>query len=271
MHQSEIYRRFVSIADQSKRTVGIGVGQPSVALMHDVEHARRHAEILLVSNEEIEGWKHVVAGEPERTLIELLLNGTIDAAVRGTISARKTLQILKERAHLHHLHRAALLSTSQGTEFFLTPVGIDEGNAVRDQAYLAVKTAELLERIHVAPKVGVLSGGRAEDKGRERSVDRTLERAEQLTRRLAASGIDVTNYGILIENAIQSSNVLVAPDGISGNLIFRTLTFLGGGTGHGAPLLGVPFAFVDTSRSGSSLGDAIIVASALSTLACTRL
>ncbi|MGZ4903841.1 MAG: methanogenesis marker protein Mmp4/MtxX [Halobacteriota archaeon] len=264
---SEIFRRFVAIADQSKNTVGVGVGPGSLELIQGIECARHHARIVLVGNEEIEGWELVKAEEPERTLVELLLNGTIDAAVRGTVSARKALQILKEQAGFRRVHRSALLSTLQGTEFFLVPVGVDEGNSVREQAYLATKTAELLGSVNIAPKVGVLSGGRAEDKGRARTVDRTLERAEQLTRRLSASGIDATNYGILIEEAAQSSNVLVAPDGIIGNLIFRTLTFLGGGKGYGAPLLGIPHTFVDTSRSGSAFGNAIIMASALSNLA----
>lgn len=267
---SEIFRRFAAIADQSKNTVGVGVGQRGLELMQGIERARDHAHIVLVGNEEVEGWDLIKAEEPERKLVELLLNGTIDAAVRGTVSARKALQILKEQAGLHRIHRSALLSTFQGTEFFLIPVGVDEGNSVRERAYLATKTAELLDSVNIAPKIGVLSGGRAEDKGRARTVDRTLERAEQLTRRLSASGMDATDYGILIEEAIQSSNILVAPDGISGNLIFRTLTLLGGGKGYGAPVLGTPHAFVDTSRSGSAFGKAIIMASALSQLAQTH-
>ncbi|MGZ4917076.1 MAG: methanogenesis marker protein Mmp4/MtxX [Halobacteriota archaeon] len=263
---SEIFHRFEVIAEQSKNKVGVGIGEPSVDLMRGIERARYYADILLVGAEEIEGLDLIIAEEPEKKLVELLLNGTIDAAVRGTISARKALQILKEQAGLARTHRAALLSTAQGNEFFLTPVGIDEGSSISEQAYLATKTAELLDSMDITPKVGVLSGGRAEDKGRARAVDRTLERAEQLTRRLSAAAIDTTNYGILIEEAVLSSNVLVAPDGISGNLIFRTLTRLGRGKGYGAPLLGVPYTFVDTSRSGSAFGNAIIVASALSYL-----
>ncbi len=267
---SEIFRRFVAMADQSKSTVGVGVGQLSLELLQGIEGGRHHAHIVLVGNQEVEGWDLVKAEEPERKLVELLLNGTIDAAVRGTVSAREVLQILKEQVGFSRAHRSALLSTFQGKEFFLIPVGVDEGNSVRERAYLVTKTAELLSSINVAPKVGVLSGGRAEDRGRARKVDLTLERAEQLTRRLSASGIDSANYEILIEEAIRSSNVLVAPDGISGNLIFRTLTFLGGGRGYGAPLLGIPYVFVDTSRSGSAFANAIIMASALSHLIQTH-
>ncbi len=265
---SKIFRKFIALADQSKNTVGIGIGPRNVEeLKQGIEHASHHARIILVGQAEIEGAELLKVEDPERTLIELLLNGSIDAAVRGTVSARKTLQILREQVGLPRLHRSALLSTFDGTEFFLTPVGVDEGNSKRERAYLATQTAKVLEALDIAPKVGVLSGGRAEDRGRARAVDRTLERAEQLTRTLSASGVEATNYGILIEEAVESSNILIAPDGISGNLIFRTLTYLGGGEGYGAPVLGTPYAFVDTSRSGAAFGNAIIMASALRNLA----
>ncbi len=264
----EIFDRFTAIADERENRVGIGVGsEASEQLLKEVGHARSHAHIVLVGKERVEGWEFVRAEEPERKLIELLRDGTIDAVVRGTVSARKTLQILKEQTGLRHVHRAALLSTVAGDEFFLTPVGIDEGNSAREQVTLAMQTAKLLDSLHVAPTIGVLSGGRAEDKGRARTVDRTLERAEQLTRRLSALGLEAINYGILIEEAVRSSNVLVAPDGIIGNLIFRTLTLVGGGKGDGAPVLGTMYPFVDTSRSGFAFGSAIIMASALSNLA----
>jgi predicted methyltransferase MtxX (methanogen marker protein 4) len=125
----------------------------------------------------------------------------------------------------------------------------------------------LLSRLGVTPKVGILSGGRSEDRGRTKAVDLTLRSAAALTAQLQDLDIDATNYNILLEDAVKSSNVLVAPDGIAGNLIFRTLVFLGGGKGHGAPFFGIQYTFVDTSRSAAAFEDAILVARALSNLA----
>jgi putative methanogen marker protein 4 len=200
----------------------------------------------------------------------MLVNGTIDAAVRGTISAQTTLQQLKQQTGAKQMCRAALLSTSDARQFFLIPVGIDEGTSMSERAHIVTKTAELLRALGVAPTVGVLSGGRSEDKGRNAAVDLTLASAEALTKQLHNINLDATNYNILIEDAVQSSNILVAPDGITANLIFRTLIFLGGGKGHGAPFFGIPFTFVDTSRSGAAFTDAIIIACALNNLAQRR-
>jgi len=75
-------------------------------------------------------------------------------------------------------------------------------------------------------------------------------------------GISAKNYSILIEDAIKDANLIIAPDGISGNLIFRTLVFLGGGNGFGAPVL-MEKVFVDTSRVKEDSARAIMLASAL--------
>jgi len=83
-----------------------------------------------------------------------------------------------------------------------------------------------------------------------------------VTRKICELGIDAKNYSILIEDAIGGANFIVAPDGISGNLIFRTLVFLGGGHGYGAPVL-MDKVFVDTSRVKDDFAGAIMLASAL--------
>ena len=263
----DIVRGLERLAARSKSRVGIGVGQANPHLERAVARARRFSDVVLVGNVRGAGEDVVLTSEPEQKLVEMLVDGTIDAAVRGTISARKTLQQLKQQTGAHQMCRSALLSSSDARQFFLLPVGIDEGTSMSGRANLVMKTAKLLSALNVAPKVGVLSGGRSEDKGRTEAVDLTLASAEALTKRLCNVGIDATNYNILIEDAVKSSNILVAPDGVTGNLIFRTLIFLGGGKGHGAPFFGIPYTFVDTSRSGAAFGDAIIMAGALSNLA----
>ena len=263
----DILRKLERCAAKSRSRVGIGVGNANSGLMRGVAKAGRFADVVLVGDVERAGPDAVKTPEPELKLVEMLVDGAIDAAVRGTISAQKTLQHLKLRIGARRMGRSALLSTAAGKQFFLLPVGIDEGRSTIARVHLVTETAHLLAALNVRSKVGVLSGGRSEDKGRMEAVDRTLASAEALTEQLRGAGLDATNYNILIEDAAESSNILVAPDGVTGNLIFRTLVFLGGGKGHGAPFFGIPYTFVDTSRSGAAFGDAIIMAGALSNLA----
>ncbi len=247
--------------------IGLGIGGVSEKFLRNAEDACEFADVVLVGDEDkikvIGTELEVIHSEkPEQALIQLLADGKIDGAVRGTLSATKTLTALKKSPGMKRLYRIALLETADGTAFFLAPVGIDEGNSVDDKVELVKRGAEHIERFGIKVKVGILSGGRFEDAGRDERVDRMLVEAELVTKRLCEIGIDATNYAILIEDAIKEANFIIAPDGISGNLIFRTLVFLGGGHGYGAPVL-MEKVFVDTSRVKEDIKGAIMLASAL--------
>lgn len=254
-------------ARKNHARIGLGIGKVSEKLIRSAQSSSEYADVVLVGDEkEIRATgtdlEIIHTNEPSKKLIELLLTGKIDGAVRGTLSATKTLSELKKSLGVNKLYRVALLETADGRPFFLAPVGIDEGNSVDDKVELIKRGARHFERLGVKMRVGILSGGRFEDKGRDNTVDRTLEEAELVTKKVRALGIEVKNYSILIEDAIAEANFIMAPDGISGNLIFRTLVFLGGGYGHGAPVL-MDKVFVDTSRVGGHYTRAIMLASAL--------
>jgi putative methanogen marker protein 4 len=247
--------------------IGLGIGKNSEILIRSAQDARKYADVVLVGDEkqirstgtELE---IIHSYDPSKKLVELLIGGDIDGAVRGTLSATKTLSALKSSLGMKKLYRIALMETADGTPFFLAPVGIDEGNSVEDKIELVKRGVEHLKRLGIEANIGILSGGRFEDKGRDEIVDRTLDEAEIVTKRLSDFGVNAKNYSILIEDAIKEANFIIAPDGISGNLIFRTLVFLGGGHGYGAAVL-MDKVFVDTSRVKEDAARAIMLASAL--------
>jgi len=195
---------------------------------------------------------------PESALVSDLMTGAIDAAVRGTLPANATLQALKISAGVDHLERIALLETAGGKKFLFAPVGIDEGWTIADKLALIRKGRVIARRFGLSEKVGVLSGGRFGDVGRHTIVDRSMADAE-----LVAKLGDAVHYEILIEDAIESCGLIIAPDGISGNLVFRTLAFLGAGHGHGALVVNLDRIFVDTSRASPDYTNALLLAAAL--------
>nr|QNO47954.1 hypothetical protein DBNCDMDK_00042 [Methanosarcinales archaeon ANME-2c ERB4] len=257
-------------AKACRARVGIGIADDtaSKSMISDIESAHRFADVVLIGDEnEISATgtdlEVIHSDKPEIELVDRLVGGRIDAAVRGTLGATGTLGYLKSALGVSRLARLALLTTADNVPFFLVPVGIDEGNSVADRVDLVSKSVNAIRRFGITEKVAVLSGGRFEDAGRSEIVDQSLADGEVVAERLCERGIDAKHYGILIEDAIRDANVIVAPDGITGNLIFRTLTFLGGGGGFGAPVLADP-VFVDTSRMKVKFSDAIMLASALS-------
>jgi putative methanogen marker protein 4 len=255
---------------KNRSRVAIGVRDPTSKMLKSAKdaHDTGYAHVVLVGNKkEIEAigtdLEVIDTNEPEKVLGDLLRSGYVDAAVRGTAKASGTLAHIKKILNQDKLHRIALLKTSTGKPFFLAPVGIDEGNDLADKIAFIHLGVEHIRRFGIEPAVGVLSGGRMGDLGRDPRVDQTLAEGDFIVNRIREAGINAKHYTILIEDAIKESNFILAPDGISGNLIFRTLTFLGGGDGMGAPVLMDKHVFVDTSRVGGHYTKAIMLASAL--------
>jgi len=211
------------------------------------------------------GAEVIASDEPEQELVNLLMNGKVDAAIRGSLPASSTLSYLKVRSGITNPARVALLKPVDLDPFLFAPVGIDEGDNLDDRLRLIENGIRILESFEMDVRIGILSGGRLGDTGRSERVDRSLEEGEALVEAVSQMGYPASHHEILIEDAVRESNLIIAPDGISGNLIFRTLTFLGRGSAWGAAVhyeLGK--VFVDTSRAGGSYTGSVMFAAALS-------
>lgn len=188
----------------------------------------------------------VVLIDTEEEFTELLLNGEADAFVRGSLEASSVMSELKYK--YENIYRAAFLKISD-YKFFLAPVGIDEGDLLSQKIQIIKLASKFLHELNVDPKIAILSGGRSQDKGRSWKIDESIRQGDTLTR-ITRNKYNVKHYHILIEDAISdNANFILAPDGISGNLIFRSLVFIGSGISHGAVTLGINEILVDTSRS----------------------
>lgn len=193
----------------------------------------------------------VVLTESEEELLDLLLNGKVDAAIRGSLSASHLLKMLREK--YPEVYRASLLEL-KGRQVLLAPVGIDEGDTLEQKKKLIEYGAQFLHQLGLNPKIAVISGGRPQDMGRSPQIDKSIMEGEELTR-ITRDKYEVKHYFALIEDAVaDGANMILAPDGICGNLIFRSLVLLGFVKSHGAVALGIDEIFIDTSRSQSEEG-----------------
>ncbi|MBI0584747.1 MAG: methanogenesis marker protein Mmp4/MtxX [Methanomassiliicoccus sp.] len=211
----------------------------------------------------IEGYGEVTVYDDPLMLAEDLGEGRIDGAVRGDLGSNEAMAAVRSVFGVPKVLRAAFLEPEGGRMFLLAPVGIDEGWTVEEKVELARLSVRTLLPISPRPTVGVMSGGRASDRGRLDAVDRTIDDAEEVVARLVGEGIDARDVQILIENASRECDIVIAPDGISGNLIFRTLHFLGKGKALGAPVLNIDRPYIDTSRAKDGYADSIALAAAL--------
>ena len=247
------------------KRIGIGIFEDPEKVIESAIAVCTTCEVFCYCRPGIVGKKpteksiHILeSAHPEQAMVDDLRKGTIDAAVRGTLPSNATLKALKIAEGVDHLERIALLETACGKKFLLTPVGVDEGWTVTEKLELIRKGKVIAKKFGLPEKTGILSGGRLGDVGRHKQVDASMAEAE-----LVARLSDSVHCEILIEDAIETCGLIIAPDGISGNLIFRTLTFLGNGYGHGAPVVNISRIFVDTSRASPNYSNALLLAASL--------
>ncbi|WXG41354.1 MAG: methanogenesis marker protein Mmp4/MtxX [Candidatus Freyarchaeum deiterrae] len=276
-----IFEKLVKNAKSSKSTVAIGLGVEDKNPQRIIQAAetvnqRELAKTVIVGNFEqaqkdyfkkqkvqIQSSKN-----PEETLLKMITSNEVDSVVRGSLPANDFLKQAKTQFKVENFRRIALLESANGNQFFFAPVGIDEGKTVQEKINFVSEGVNLLQKLGITSNVAILSGGRAGDLGRDPIVDQTIKDAEEAVRTIREKNItqSIQNYQILIEDAERNkANLILAPDGISGNLIYRTLVHLGKGASYGALYTNLPKTIIDTSRVApiKEYVGAIIFASAL--------
>lgn len=237
--------------------IGIGIDKDEEKVLKSLEPASAGNRIIIFSGKNLSDspYETLVSDNPEEELVKALYSGMIDAAVRGTLPSGRVMKLLKRYGNTESLNRIALLETGSGTRFLLAPVGVDEGWTVEEKTELIGYARDIAAALGLSKRTAVLSGGRLGDLGRHPVVDRTIRDAEEIAEKTGSDHME-----ILIEDAVAEHGIIIAPDGISGNLIFRTLALLGGGRAHGAPVANLSRIFVDTSRASSDYSNAVFLA-----------
>ena len=220
------------------KTIAIGVGENEniIQACHIFKEKHPKTDIKLIYSDE--------------DLVKAVLDDKIDAVIRGSLPASHIMQELKE--HYPNLSRATYVN-GDDYEFLLSPVGIDEGKNVEERFEIAKNCIDFLKKVGKTPKIAVLAEGREDDFGRGDEVSNSIIESKELTKLIEENtSEEVTNYFILIEKAINSkSNIIIAPNGRVGNIIFRTLVLLSSWPSYGAVTFGIDRVYIDTSREQS--------------------
>lgn len=195
------------------------------------------------------------------SLVGSLRSGDVDAAVRGTLGSAAVLSELRAAFQVEDVMRAAIIDP--GKPFVLAPVGIDEGRDVASRLRIAERSLRYFTGLGWSMKVGVLSKGRLDDRSRGDDIRRSIEEGEMIASSLSGKGFDARHYAILLEDAVRDCDLVLAPDGVSGNLMFRALHFVGGAKAYGAPVVNLERVFVDTSRAKEDFSEPVMLAAAL--------
>ena len=256
---------YFDLAKKSGRRVAIGTGD-DFELQNKCLETIRKAEKKGIKNILIIGknlehikrelpWVELEENEnPEEYMITLLKQGKIQGAVRGSLSAKKTVLSIKKIYKISSLLRFGPIDASRERTFMLGPLGIDEGLTFDEKTKLIKFMIQVSENLGLKPRIALMSLGRNEDVGRNKIVDKSIKDVVRLVEYADQNGIDnfICDSEILLENLDKlGANCILAPTGYIGNIMYRCLVHLGCGRSYGGYICGLPDAFIDTSRGGS--------------------
>ena len=269
MYESIVQDVVAALDGNRDKTFRIGIGLQDgasilVSVLAELRRGIRTSTLTLVIYTSREGFELPASAgtilrwsnQPENAMLSDFQARKLDAIIRGQLSSANFLEELKYQFSIKNVCRLALLTSSSGQDFFFAPVGIDEARNIEEKELLIELAIKLLDRLGIVPSFYVLSAGRLDDAGRDEHIARSILDAVEIVEamRAAHEGLAIQHGEILIENAFENgANVILAPDGVSGNLIYRTLLHLGGGHSHGAYYLNeeLPGPVMDTSRAGT--------------------
>ena len=209
------------------KTIAIGVGENEniIQACHIFKEKHPKTELKLIYKDD--------------DLVKAVLDDKIDGVVRGSLPASNIMKELKE--HYPNLSRATYVN---GNDY-----------EFEDKFEIAMNCCDFLKKLGKTPKIAVLAEGREDDFGRGSEVSNSIKDAKKLTKMIEETSEDVTNYFILIEKAMKDNcNVIIAPNGRVGNIIFRTLILLNSWPSYGAVTFGIDKTYIDTSRDQSIEG-----------------
>ncbi|MDR2830237.1 MAG: methanogenesis marker protein Mmp4/MtxX [Methanobrevibacter sp.] len=196
----------------------------------------------------------VTVVESEEQLFKSLISDEIYGVVRGSLPSSLIMKMMR-KYYNRSINRATYIKEDRhGTcyEFLLAPIGIDEADSFDEKVNLAIQSSKFLKSINLKPKIAILSSAREDDYGRSDFIDESLQNSEKLYNKLKNSNlgdVEIKNYYILLEKAVkEKNNLILCPNGVIGNIIFRSLVLLNSWNSYGAVALGIDDVFIDTSR-----------------------
>ena len=230
-----------AVATGQKTTIGVGLNDPSKVTEEDLAQARSVAELIIVGDNKA-GHEDVVSEYPELKLVQMLKEGEIQGIVKVHCGGVKLRNAYMETFNLHHVNRGCLVSfhakkpnsedRSERTAMIF-PVSPEEG-ATRADRLIGIR--EAIDELRIFTRepihIGLLSlcrPGTAKDWTYDAESRRSDEDAAWIKDQLEGSsaGITAENYGIELEKALQTSDIISPFRGGYGGLLYRTLAFLG--------------------------------------------
>ncbi|MBU1203204.1 hypothetical protein KKH39_04160 [Patescibacteria group bacterium] len=240
--------------------IAFGLDKPDELILTSLRKSHKYADINIVGPKKIssiKGFKLNISNNPEKKLVEMLVNGEVEGMVRGTIDDFKTYEVYRKLTGENTLANPVLMQLPNKNKIFIAFVSNPEAWTKEDRFSKALITANMMIGFNIKPRICVLSGVRHDTYKRKRNIksgivaklNKTYSDAQWIVKKLNKERLIVKNWSIDSNIAIEEGyNLLIPPNGMVGNQMFRMILASGGKLLIGTKL-GLSHYYEDNSRT----------------------
>lgn len=256
--QVDIVKLFNKLGGKKRNRVAVGLLHDYPLSVGSLRAASEDMDIVIVGPKKIAGFEHVESTNA-RDLVQLAKDGKVDAIFRGNFDAVDLYDAIHD---IYSFDKSVVM---------VAPVLVRRVNTINDNLnavrcvlpgspsnYKGVKSKienidaniAFFESLGVKPRIGLLSAGKPTDvlEGIP-EIDKTITEAEFLVNWYKEKGYEAKHFNHQVEYAMLDSEIVVYPDGISGNQGMRALMFFGDCEFLGGISTNLPFIYAQTAEA----------------------
>lgn len=253
-----VYKHISTLAKKRKNKIAVGVLHDYPVSVAALKKVKRYIDITVVGPKEIKGFKWVKSTDA-RDLVNLAKQKKVDAIFRGNFDAVDVYEALHSELKFKGSVQTVAPVVLRGVKSIkermdrmvcVLPVSPSNDGALANKIKNIDVTIEFWESFGIKPKLGILSAGKPTDilEGIP-EIDKTLTEAEFLVNWYTKKGYEAKHYNHQVEYAALEADIIVYPNGITGNQGFRAMIFFGRNIALCGISVGLPIIYGQTAEA----------------------
>ncbi len=252
MEKPDILKQFKEWNRIKKNRIAVGVLKDHPVTVESLKKLKDEIDIVIVGPTKIDGFEWIESTDA-RDLVRLAHEKKVDAIFRGNFDAVAVYDAIHDvtgysgpinTVALVYLEKINSIIEKTNLLFSITPFSASNDKNLASKIAGIDINIEFFESFGIKPRIGVLSAGKPTDvlEG-VAMIDKTLVEAEFLVNWYARKGYEIKHFNHQVEYAVQESEVIIAPDSISGNQIGRSMFFFGHAYMAGSIAVNLPIIY----------------------------
>lgn len=255
---TDLVQLFDQLNKKRRNKIAVGVLYDYPLSVASLKSAKKDMDIVVVGPKQIPGFEFIKSKDA-KTLVALAKEGIVDAVFRGNFDAVEVYDAIHSVYGFTEsivtvspviVKKVRSINENLNTVVLTLPGSPSNYKGVATKIRNIDANIAFLESFGVNPRIGLLSAGKPGDvlEGIP-EIDKTITEAEFLANWYTKKGYQAKHFNHQVEYAMLDSDIVVYPDGISGNQGMRALMFFGENDYLGGIATNTPFVYSQTAEA----------------------